>query len=179
MSQSTPEKTTKTPARLSKSRVIKTMTKLAGKLEEDSSTGMPTIKIAGGFLSIDVNEEMGGLCVLGYWGGAVCFDPDRQPLRMEVNDLNGGGISGNLVAEPCGSSDMHTHLRVFAPPYLPSTATNAQLKSIIAGYAAEMSAVFARLDEQFPEDRSKPRKGSGLKPVSPHYFSEALSLIHI
>lgn len=47
MSQSATEKTVKTPARLSKNRVIKTMTKLAGKLEEDSSTGLPTIKIAG------------------------------------------------------------------------------------------------------------------------------------
>lgn len=176
MSQSATEKTNKTPARLSKSRVIKTMTKLAGKLEEDSSTGLPTIKIAGGLLSIDVSEDKGGLCVFGYWGGAVRFNPDRQPLRMEVNELNGGGISGNLVAEPCGSSTMHTHLLVLAPPYLPSTATNAQLKSIIAGYAAEMSAVFARLDEQFPEEPSKPRKGSGLKPVSPHYFSEAFGV---
>lgn len=171
MSQTASHKPAKTPAALSTRRVKKAMEKLAGTLE-NNSMGLPTIRIPGGLMSVGVNDELGGLSILGYWGGAVCFDPDRQPLRMDVNDFNGGGISGSLVAEPCGSSIAHSHLRVYAPPYLPSTATNSQLKSIISGYAKSLSAVFARFDEHFPEEPSEPMRGAGLKPVTPHYFSE-------
>ena len=147
------------------------MERLAGTLEKNEM-GLPTVRIPGGYMSIDVNEEMGGLASLGFWGGSVRFDPDRQPLRMDVNDFNGGGISGNVVAEACGSSAQHSHLRVYAAPYLPSTATNSQLKSIISGYAKSLSAVFARFDEHFPDEPSRPMRGAGLKPVPAHYFSE-------
>ena len=176
MSHTAPDTSTnkpaKIPARLSRRRVMKVMEKLAGGLDKNY-LGLPTIRIPGGYMSIDVNDERGGLCVLGYWGGTVCFDPDRKPLRMDINDLNGGGISGNVVAETCGSSQEHSHLRVFAAPYLPSTATNAQLKSIVSAYAKSLSEAFELFDDLFPEHPSQPLRGAALKPVPTHYFSEA------
>lgn len=175
MSHTATGKTVKTPALLSARRVVKVMEKLAGTVERNE-LGLPTIRIPGGYMSVEVNDEMGGLAILGFWGGTVCYNPDRRPLRMEINDLNGGGISGNIAAETCGSSQEHSHLRVYAAPYLPWTATNAQLKSMIAGYAKSLSAIFARCDEHFPEHASSPMRGRGVKPVAPHYFSEAYEI---
>ena len=126
MSQTASHKPAKTPAALSTRRVRKAMERLAGTLEKDSM-GLPTIRIPGGRMSIGVNDELGGLSILGYWGGSVCFDPDRQPLRMDVNDFNGGGISGNLVAEPCGSHSSLTSARFCtALPAVDSNEFSAQ-----------------------------------------------------
>ena len=76
MSQTAPQKPAKTPAVLSARRVRKVMERLAGTLEKNEM-GLPTVRIPGGYMSIDVNEEMGGLAILGFWGGSVALTGNK------------------------------------------------------------------------------------------------------